>query len=419
MNRIESVPVSHSIREIQWRKESAKSLLPRIEPLLSRIHATPPFDISFVDVLGIPIYLTVRSIDLHSTPFDQLMEWGQLDFSYTHHGKGLTHEQSRVSCVMETLERHCASYHQLETHPTTASYDQLGQDALNPASFFLAPGVKFTPDKPLTWYEGMDLIRNETVLVPIDFTFINIPDSAFPFEGFKTKRLGFFVSNGLSAGTSIKEALMSGICEVVERDAQYRVIHGIPPLPTELTIENDPHFSPWLELFKKRDLDLRVFFLNHKPGFYTAFAASWDHYCRLLVMGSACAPQLRFAMQQAILEVAQQRAFTFFKKWKTRWQHFPIVRYIGERIRPERYGTSIPPTFWTENCNGPVDLSEAGQDSPWDLENLVASLSDEHRVVGIDLTDPDLGIPVVRVLISGLQNGYFDYQQALSFMDAE
>jgi len=347
------------------------------------------------------------------------MEWGQLDFFYTHHGKGVTHEQSRVSCVMETIERHCASYHQLETQTMAASYDELGQDALNPASFFLAPGVEFTPDKPLTWYEGMDLIRNETVLVPIDFAFINIPDSAFPFEGFKTKRLGFFVSNGLSAGATIKEALMSGICEVIERDAQYLVVNGIPPLPTELTIENDPHFAPYLELFKKRDLDLRVFFLNHKPGFYTAFAASWDPYCRLLVLGSACAPQLRFALQQAILEVAQQRAFTFFKKYKTRWQHFPIVRYINERIHPEKYRTSVPSTFWTENYNGPIDLSEADEDFPWDLEGLVASLSDEHRVVGIDLTDPDLGIPVVRVLISGLQNGYFDYQQALSFIDEE
>jgi len=374
---------------------------------------------SFVDVLGIPIYITVRSNDLHSTPFDRLMEWGQLDLSYTHHGKGLTHEQSRVSCVMETIERYCASYHQLDSRTTAASYDQLGQDALNPASFFLPPGVKFTPDKPLTWYEGMDLIRNETVLVPIDLAFINIPDSAFPFEGFKTERLGFFVSNGLSSGSSIKEALMSGICEVVERDAQYRVINGIPPLPTELTIENDPDFSPWLELFKKRDLKLRVFFLNHKPGFYTAFAASWDQYCRLLVMGSACAPQLRFALQQAILEVAQQRAFMFFKNWKTRWQYFPVVRYIREKIHPESYRTSVPSTFWTENCNGPVDLSEAGQYFPWDLESLVDSLSDEHRVVGIDLTEPDLGIPVVRVLISGLQNGYFDYQQALSFIEEE
>ena len=419
MNNIESGPVSHNIKEIQWRKESAKSLLPRIERLLSRIYTTPPFDISFVDVLGIPIYIIVRSTDLQSEPFDQLMEWGQLDFSYTHHGKGLTHEQSRVSCVMETIERHCASYHQLATQPTAASYDQLGRDALNPASFFLPPGIEFTPDKPLTWHKGRDLIRNETVLVPIDFTFINIPDSAYPFEGFKTKRLGFFVSNGLSAGATINEALMSGICEVVERDAQYRIIHNIPPLPTEIVIDNDPHFSPWVELFKKCDLNLRVFFLNHKPGFYTAFAASWDEYCRLLVLGSACAPQLRFAMQQAILEVAQQRAFTFFKKWKTRWQYVPIVRYIVERIRPEKYRTSVPPTFWTENCKGSVALSEVAQDFPWDLESLLTSLSKEHRVVGIDLTDPTLGIPVVRVLISGLQNGYFDYQQALSFLEEE
>jgi ribosomal protein S12 methylthiotransferase accessory factor len=408
---------STNIREIQWRAESAKKLLPRIEPLLPRIQATPPLDISFVDVLGIPIYITVRSADLHSMQFDRLKEWGELDFSYTHHGKGLTHEQSRVSCIMETLERYCASYHHLGDQSTVSAYDQLGKDALNPASYFLPPGITFAPDKPLMWYEGMDLIQNKTVLVPIDLAFINIPDSAFPFEGFQTKRLGFFFSNGLSAGSSIEEALMSGICEVVERDAQYRIINRIPPPLTELVIKDDPDFSPWLELFKKHDLSLRVFFLNHRPGFYTAFAAGWDQYCRLLALGSACAPQLRFALQQAILEVAQQRAFMFFKDCKTHWRYFPIIRYIRERIPPERYRTSVPASFWTEHCNGPIDLSEAGEDFPWDLESLVASLSEEHRVVGLDLTNPALGIPVVRVLISGLQNGYFDYQQALWFVD--
>jgi ribosomal protein S12 methylthiotransferase accessory factor YcaO len=193
----------------------------------------------------------------------------------------------------------------------------------------------------------------------------------------------------------------------------------MPPPPTELTIKHDPVFSAWLELFEKRDLSLRVFFLNHRPGFYTAFAASWDQYCRLLALGSASAPQLRFALQQAILEVAQQRAFTFFKDLKTRWHYFPIVRYIRDRIPPERYRASIPASFWTENCDGPIDISEAGEDFPWDLEGLLSSLTDEHRVVGLDLTNPDLGIPVVRVLISGLQNGYFDYQQALWFIEEE
>ena len=136
-------------------------------------------------------------------------------------------------------------------------------------------------------------------------------------------------------------------------------------------------------------------------------------------MGSACAPELRFALQQALLEVAQQRAFMFFKNWKTLWRYFPIIRYIRERIPPERYRTSVPASFWTEHYNGPVKVSEAGEEFPWDLETLVASLSGEHRVVGLDLTNPTLGIPVVRVLITGLQNGYFDYQQALWFVDEE
>jgi ribosomal protein S12 methylthiotransferase accessory factor YcaO len=190
-------------------------------------------------------------------------------------------------------------------------------------------------------------------------------------------------------------------------------------MPTELDISGDADFAAWLELFASRDLNLRVFCLNHKLGFYTVFATCWDPYCRIMVLGSACAPQLRFALQQALLEVAQQRAFTFFKHWKTHWEYFPIVRYINEKIPPERYRTSVPADYWTERCRGPVALADAGEDFVWDLDSLVAALSGAHRVVGLDLTNPDIGIPVVRVLISGMQNAYPDYQPVLGFLEDE
>jgi len=412
-----TAPFDHGIQEIQWRAEPARSLLPRLTPLLPRLQAAPPLDISFTDVLGIPIYLTVRSADLHSIPFHNLKEWGQLDFFYTHQGKGLSHAQSQVSCLMETIERYSAGRPPEQERLRVAAYSELGRKALNPAAFFLPPGVVFDPEKPLTWSEGRDLIQNKTVLAPIDLAFINLPDSALPFEGFQTRRLGFFLSNGLSAGANLKEALASGICEVVERDAQYRVIKGLPPRPIELKIKDDPHFSQWVKVFEDRRLTLRAFFLNHQPGLYTAFAASWDPYCRLLVIGSAGAPALRFALQQAMLEVAQQRAFTFFKQWKTSRPYVPIVRYIQDRIPPESYRTSIPKDFWTEQVDGSVSLAEAGPDYSWRLEDIVAALSKEHQVVGLDLTCPKIGVPVVRVMISGLKNGYFDWRTCLGFTD--
>lgn len=405
------------LAQIQWRSESVETLLPRIEPLLPRMNATMPFDISLADVLGIPVYMTVRPADLQAMPFDRMKEWGEMDFFHTHQGKGVTGKQSRVSCIMETIERCSAGYERFMDQTTVAAYETLGREALDPAAFFIPPEVVYEPENPLTWYEGTDLFQNEYVRVPIDFAFINFPDSAYPFEGFQNRRLGFFVSNGLSAGTSLTEALAGGLCEVLERDAQWRVLKGLDPRPTELILDKDPDFGPWLEWFGKHNLGLRAFYLNHKPGFFTAFAACWDPYGRLLTLGSACAPEIRFALQQAILEVTQQRAFLFFRKWKTHGKYFPIVRYIKERIPPDQYHDTVPSSFWTENCRAPIPINQAGEDAPWDLDRLVAGLSDQHRVVGLDLTDPALGIPVVRVLVSGLLNGYFDYRQALWFIN--
>ena len=225
------------------------------------------------------------------------------------------------------------------------AFSDLGPEALDPAAFYLPPGVEYTPDRPLTWFRGTDLISGEPAWAPVDFVFMDMPDSAFPFEGFQTRRLGFFLSNGLAGGASLEQALVSGLCEVVERDAQHRLNRGLPPQPVELRIADDPDFGPWLEHFERCGLTLRVFRMDHQPGFQTVFASSWDPYCRLVVTGSSCAPRLRPAVQQAVLELAQQRAFMFFKEWKTRRQYFPIVRYIRTGDPPDGFRAEVPPGF--------------------------------------------------------------------------
>jgi len=392
--------IQHKAWEIadsmEWRKEPVEVTLANVEPLLEHIHSTPPVDISFTDILGIPVHLTVRASDIDAVKFRDLKEWGQLDLSYTHSGKGLTPEHSRLSCIMEAIERYSAGCHSLKDRVKIATYEELGQGALDPRAFFLPPGVEFSPEQPLTWYQGIDLIKNEMVSVPVDFILTDILDSAYPFAGFETKRLGFFFSNGLSAGANLEEALISGICEVVERDAQYRIVNEIEPLPTELILKGD--------------------FMCHVRGFYSAIVTSWDHYCRTLVIGTASDPELRVALYRAIMELIQQRSFMFFKKWKTHREYFPIVRYIQDRVHPESYETLVPESFWTERCPGPVAVRDAGEIHSRDLPSLLGALSPEHQVTGFDLTHPKLGVPVVRVLISGMKNGYLHYNPAISFM---
>lgn len=405
---------------MEWRTKNPKLTLSRVAPLLSRIHTTPPLDISFTDTLGIPVHLTIRSTFLHAVEFQELKEWGQLEISYTHCGKGLTTEQSRLSCIMEAIERYSASCHSLKGRSVVAPYAEMAVTTPDPREFFLPEGVVFSPETPITWYQAMDVISSQRVSMPIDMVLLNIPDSAYPFPGFETKRLGFHFSNGLAAGVTLEEALVAGICEIVERDAQYRIALGIGPEPVEIDLEGDSDLRFWKELFERNRLGLRIFFLCNAPGFYSAVAAGWDRYCRILVTGTASDPDLRIATQRAILELVQQRAFLFFCEWKSRREYFPIVRYIREKIHPEAYRTEVPSSFWTERCAaGPIPIDQAGKPHSRDLNAILTALCDAHRVICFDLTHPQLEIPVVRVIISHMKNGYLHYRPALAFLKEE
>jgi len=396
-----------------------EELLARVESLLHDLRVTPPFDISFTDSLGIPVHLTVRTPALEHVSFDTLKEWGEFRLSYTHQGTGLTSVQSRLSCLMEAIERFSAGHHPLEGRLITAPCRELEPEAVDPRIFYLPPGTDFSCHRPLVWYRGVDILSNEPVCVPVDLVLIDLPDSAYPFDGFETHRLGFFFSNGLAAGATRSEALIAAILEVIERDSQHRLDIGTAPQPVELALKDDHLLGPWVELFHCHRLSLRAFFTCRIPGIYSAVATSWDEYCRILVMGTAADTDIRAAVHRAIMELIQQRAYMFFKTWKTRRQYLPIVRYIRDRIPPSSYATHPPASFWTEQAFTPIALDDAGARCPRDLGHLLSAICRDHRIIAFDLTHPDLGIPVVRVLIEGMQNGYLHYQQALAFVEEQ
>ncbi len=401
-------------RDLESSRSLTEEMLSRVEPLLPRIHASLPFDISFTDTLGIPVHLILRLPEMQPARFAPLKEWGEMEFFSIEKGKGATPEQSRLSCIMEAVERYSGAYYPLDGRTVEASFAELGDQAVDPREFFIPDGVSFAPDKRLIWFRGRDLISRAEVLVPLEFVLIDFPDSAYPFDGFNSTRMGFFVSNGLSAGRSLDDAISAGICEVVERDAQYRLAHQMQPGPRAIDIRGDTHFEALQRLFEENGLGLKSFYCADVPGIYTAFATSFDPYCRMLFQGSAASTDIRIALHRAILELAQQRAWVFFYHYRTHCRYVPIIRYIREKIHPASLADEVPSGHWTRQGGDPVPLAEIPP-SPPGLENLVNALTPAHRILAFDLTHPDLQIPVVRVIVSGLQNGYFDYRSVTTF----
>ena len=402
------------IGELQWRRTSVDEMLRRVEPLLPRIHASLPFDISFTDTLGIPVHVIMRLSELQEARFELLKEWGEMEFLTIQKGKGVTPEESRLSCIMEAVEHYSGAYYPVESKIVEGTFNEFGCEAVDPRDFFIPEEVSFFPDKRLTWFRGHDVVSGAQILVPLEFILIDFPDSAYPFEGFQSTRMGFFVSNGLSAGASLDDAVIAGICEVVERDEQYRLAQGTEPWPRAVDFRGDDHFEAFEQLFRQRGLDLKTFYSDKVPGVYTAFATSFDPYCRTLFQGSAAAPDLRIALHQAILELAQQRAWVFFYHYRTHRQYLPIVRYVREHTHPASLALDVPADHWTHRSDVPIPLTEL-QSFPSELDSLVRSLAPHHRIAAFDLTHPDLQIPVVRVIASGLQNGYFHYRTVTTF----
>ncbi len=138
-------------------------------------------------------------------------------------GKGGTPAQAEASAVMELVERFSFfSFAENEAHFFYATPAELGEDALDYAQIIKsvhdnetdALKVKAIYDQlPLKWTKGYDLTAQKEVNVPFNWFYM----------------INEF--NGPSAGNGTEEALIQGICELVERHVSSLVSHGRLDVP--------------------------------------------------------------------------------------------------------------------------------------------------------------------------------------------
>jgi ribosomal protein S12 methylthiotransferase accessory factor YcaO len=142
----------------------------------------------------------------------------RLEGLMTSYGRGLSMEDARASLAMEIVERYSSfadirgmrvsgSRHDGEIR--LARHSELGAAAMDPNAMRLE--IPYA-DQPLHWITGRDRHGNP-LLVPLQATYLftNL-DEIRLFSG-----LG---STGLAAGNTPEEAKVSGLLEVIERDAE-------------------------------------------------------------------------------------------------------------------------------------------------------------------------------------------------------
>lgn len=135
-------------------------------------------------------------------------------------GKGMDRLSAQISAGGEAVERYSGTVYAFN-EVIYRSYDSLSDRALNPQQLVLyAPEQyknsafsPFDPKAEIGWVNAFSLINNESIYIPAQSTILNYKVQK------KEEYLCQATSNGLAAGSSMLNAILSAAGEVIERDA--------------------------------------------------------------------------------------------------------------------------------------------------------------------------------------------------------
>jgi YcaO-like protein with predicted kinase domain len=379
--------------------------LKRVKPHIARMGITRTANLTGLDRLNIPVYAVFR-------PNSKSVAVAQ--------GKGLTRDAAKVSGLMEALEVYHAET--ISRAPRIASFEALHNDGevIDVKRLPVSAKNALSPEQPIPWLGAKWWRRGTPVWVPLEQV---SSDYTLPLmSGY-----GFFQANtnGLASGNHPAEAVLHAACELIERDATalwwHRTRVSREARCIDLGSVADQACRSVLGKYKRAGVDVTVWDTTTDIGIASFLCAVHDAeghpYPEL---GAGCHPCREIALLRALTEAAQART-TFISGSRddlprgdytpsavaARLEHFRALEGIS------RGGMSLSevPNFSSDTIAEDLDHVVKG---------LVAAGMDDMAVV--DLTREEIGIPVVRALIPGLEgladdDSYLPGSRALSVGD--
>lgn len=328
-------------------------------------------DITGLDTLGIPVFAAIR-------PMGRSLS--------TQQGKGLTPEAARISALMESLETFTAE----QARPTVrGSYRALAKKRrVVDVRKLPRPRGRLDLDAAWPWIEGWDLVANEPVLVPLESVTLDTTFSRPPVFDIS--------SNGLASGNVLVEAIVHGLCEVLERDAEARWRRTGSDRRIVLDTIDDPSCRALIERVTRTGSRVFVWDLGGDiPAIGCAIVedpreVAWRPLGVYQGFGAHLTPEV--AIARALTEAAQTR-LTYIAGGRDDFFPFDYERATD----PE-----MVLAMWERRSGEAVDAHDlprlATRGLGEDLEVLCGLC---ESVIAVDLTLPELGVPVAKVIVPG------------------
>lgn len=361
----------------------------RVLELQGPLGITRVANVTGLDCIGIPVVMVCR-------PNARSLSVAQ--------GKGVDLDSARASGLMECLELYHAEriLHPLKLatwNELRFSHDLITVEALPRISI-----STFTPDTALLWVGGSDLFSGRSLWLPYELVHTNY---TLPLPSGS----GCFVmsSNGLASGNHPLEAVSHALCEVVERDAAalFRLndLQAQAARRVDLDSIVDEGCRALLERYARADIAVGVWDITSDVGLATFKCVILDRgrsAFRSLgpVEGMGCHLVREVALSRALTEAAQGRltliAGSRDDNLRERYSDAQQDN-LSERAR-ERLAERGTRQF----NRAPSVVNETLEEDVATILNYLSRAGIEQAVC-VDLTKPEFGIPVVRVVVPGLE----------------
>jgi ribosomal protein S12 methylthiotransferase accessory factor len=304
-------------------------------------------------------------------------------------GKGPTPEQSEASALMELVERFShANYPQ----PGSFQWGTLGEVdgkavPLDELFRFSNLGEVVSEEHkqefatlPFAWVPAYSLVNQKDFLVPHEWM--------ADIQG----------TNGLSAGNTLEETVLQGLCEVVERHVCGAINTARKPVPTiDLATVRDPVARELIGKFSRNGIALACKDFSLNTGIPTVAGIAFDPttfpnseivYCA----GTATHPEK--ALIRTLTEI-QQMAVDYFKE-----------DYYASGILPKlRHWEDADYLF---DDSEPVPIQSLPDVSAEDILEEIRNCTAALGCIGLEplvvnISHPALKVPAVFVLIPGAE----------------
>ena len=336
-------------------------------------------------------------------------------------GKGRTADQARTSALCEAIERYSGVFRGeerrmrarmgdldgLAIHPNDCM--QFSEQQYRDREAWLARGsrfqtvpVPFREDAEVDWTPVRSLLNGGTRYLPTGYLYYGYPherDSEFYWAD----------SNGNAAGNTLEEAELQGFFEIVERDAVGIWWYNRVRRPAfDLASLTDPYVAELMDFYARCGREVWALDVTNDLGIpsFVVGSRQLGHRTQDIVLGFGAHLDAGTAVMRALTEMNQfmpavlrrnpdgSTAYAFEDPETLRWWHTAT-------LENQPYLVPLPGSPRRLQDYPRLSSGDAGRDVMACVQ-IAAALG--HETFALNQTRPDVGLPVVKVIVPGLRH---------------